>query len=353
MIDSSSQYYRIKKKNRLVILLLLAIIPVLFVLDLSIGSVEIPFKEVIRILFGAVSENRSHQIIIADTRFPQALTAISAGIGLSVCGLVLQTFFRNPLVGPSILGISSGASLGVALIIMGSAYFGIELIGLGGSSLILMAAIIGSISVLLLILLFSKISESSTTILIAGLMIAYLIGAAVQILEQLADKDELQQYVFWGFGSFAGQSIQSSYVFFVLSVAFVLPVLLLVKSLNVWILGTTYAQSLGINSKSFRIKIILVSGIVAGIVTGFCGPIAFIGLAVPHIVRRLIRTNDHLILIPAVALAGASLCLICDIIAKAPLWNSPLPLNAITSLFGAPIVIWILFRQRKMKGADE
>lgn len=346
------QYKNLKRRNNSIIILLFLSIPLFFILDVFTGTVYIPFSDIISILSGSTIENQAYQIIIADTRFPQAIFALATGMGLSVCGLMLQTFFRNPLVGPSVLGISSGASLGVAIVVLGAFYFSFDFSSTFGSVAIIISAIVGSFFILLLLLIFSRISNSNATLLIAGIMISYLIGASVQLLQQVADKSELQRFVYWGFGSFSGHSIKESYFYFAFILICSLPILFLVKSFNAWNLGPVYARSLGIQIAPFRLKVILFTGIITGIVTAYCGPIAFIGLAVPHLVKRIIQTGNHLVLFPAVMLAGASLCLVCDIIAKLPFWNSPLPLNAITSLFGAPIVIILLLKQRKYKSEE-
>lgn len=347
MTTLQEQYQRKKKRAFIYLLLLLLCLPFLLLLDVATGSVQIPFSETVKVLFGGMAEKQSWHLIIADTRFPQAITAIAAGAGLSVCGLLLQTYFRNPLAGPSVLGISSGAAFGVAVVTMGGTLLGMEFTGVIAHSAIILSAVTGAVFVLILILVFSRYSNNTTTVLIAGLMIAYLVGAMTQLLEQFAAKDELQRFVYWGFGSFAGHSLYDSYLFTGMVLLLLIPVLWLVKPLNTWSLGENYAVSLGISVKKVRWQIILVSGLLTGVVTAYCGPVAFIGLAVPHLVRRLIRINDHFVLIPAVALAGAILASVCSTITKLPVFNGPLPLNAVTSLFGAPVVIWILLRNNR------
>jgi iron complex transport system permease protein len=345
-------YLQNKRKDQFRILLLLCAVPVMFLLDLSLGTVPVPLEDTWRVLTGNNASKESWHYIILETRLPQAITALIAGAGLACGGLLLQTFFRNPLAGPSVLGISSGAMLGVAVLMLGSGFFGFSLQGLSGNVSITIAAFAGAMLVLLLIMLFSRVSRDPVTVLIAGLMVGYLIGALVNILQQISTSDQLQKFVYWGFGSFSGHSLTETYFFSAVIVLSIISLWILVRPLNAWILGEQYARSMGIKIDSFRWQIILITGLLAGTVTAFCGPVAFVGLAVPHLVRRLIRSEDHAVLIPSVAIAGALLCSFCSVIARLPFSEQALPLNAVTSLIGAPVVIWVILRRRKLKGGE-
>ncbi len=352
MNDLYAAYRQRRKKDRLWLLGLCVLLPFFFLLDVSLGPVSIPLADTFRMLTGQMPAQASWVYIIYDTRLPQSLTALAAGAGLAVAGLMLQTFFRNPLAGPSVLGISSGAMLGVAFVVMGSGWFGYAFSGAAAQTVQWLAAFAGSIGVLMLILLFSRISRDSVTVLIAGLMIGYLAGALVSLLQQVASREHLQQFVFWGFGSFSGLTLRQSLLFLCAIVVMLWPVRLLAKSLNAFLLGDLYARSMGVRLSRFRWQVILITGMLAGTVTAFCGPVAFIGLAVPHLVRRVIRTEDHALLLPSVAVAGALLCLLCSLVSRAPFWEQSLPLNAVTSLIGAPVVIWVILRQQRWKGGN-
>lgn len=350
MSELLSQFVSRRKNDRRTILILSLFIPLLFILDLLLGSVSIPASEVFTILFGGEAEKQTWRLIVLDTRLPQSLTAVFAGAGLAVGGLLLQTFFRNPLAGPDVLGVSSGSMLGVALVFMGFGIFDFSFTGISGNFLLILASFAGAFFVLLLILLFSKVSREPVTVIIAGLMIAYLINALISLLQHAAAREGLQQYVFWGFGNFSGLDLQQSLLFSVLMLVFMLPVYFLVKPLNAWRLGEWYAKSVGINASSFRWNLIVLSGLITATVTAFCGPVAFIGIAVPHLVRLLMKSEDHFLLFPAVALSGALLSLLCSVLTRLPFFEEPLPLNAVTSLIGAPVVIWVILRGNRQKG---
>ena len=320
-----------------------------FIVNISLGSVSIPFKDVIGQLFGFGVENETWRYIVQDYRLPKAITAIIVGSGLGISGLLMQTLFRNPLAGPFVLGISSGASLGVALMIMGASIFG----GVIGGLLItkwslVLASSVGSLLVLLAVVVVSQRVRDTMAILIIGLMFASITAAVVSVLSYFATAEQLQQYIFWGFGSLGHLSWQE---LMVLLLVFILGLILSIaslKALNTLLLGENYAKSLGLNIKQSRMIIILATSLLAGTITAFAGPIAFIGLAVPHIARQIIGTSDHKILLPAIFMIGAIIMLLCDSIAQVPNSDYTLPINAITSLFGAPIVIWLLVRKRKM-----
>jgi len=338
-----------KYKYKLLIWLPLVILG-LFLLDISLGSVYIPIEEVFNILIGGDVEKSSWQNIILKFRIPRALTAITVGAALAVSGLQMQTLFRNPLAGPFVLGISSGASLGVALLMLSgslitTSFFMSDL----GNWLIVIAASLGSGLVLMLVVAVSIRVRDSMTLLIIGLMFGSLTGAVVSILQYFSTGDEIQLYLFWTFGSLGGLNIDELKVLSVIVIVGLAVTVALIKPLNALLLSENYARSMGVSIKSSRLLIILSTSLLAGSVTAFCGPIAFIGLAVPHLARLLFDTSDHKILLPAVALTGIIIMLVCDIISQLPGSQSLLPINAVTSLLGAPVVIWIILKRGSMK----
>lgn len=315
-----------------------------FLVNLNLGSVSIPMAEVFGSLFGA-----SNNYIIQHFRLPKALTAILVGSGLGISGLLMQTLFRNPLAGPFVLGISSGASLGVAIIILGSSLFGGTLATMLISKWsIVIAASLGSFMVLLAVLIVSSKIRDTMAILIIGLMFGSITAAVVSVLSYFSSAEQLQQYIFWGFGSLGNLSWDELAIFFGIYIIGMLLTLVSIKALNTLLLGENYAKSLGLNIKQSRLIIIVATSLLAGTITAFAGPIAFIGLAIPHITKQLFHTSNHKTLLPAVFLIGAIVMLICDSIAQLPTSDYTLPINAITSLIGAPVVVWLLVRQRKM-----
>jgi len=319
-----------------------------FVLNISLGSISIPFSEVLKSLC-STTDNDTWQVIIMEFRLPKALTAIMVGSGLGISGLLMQTLFRNPLAGPFVLGISSGASLGVAIVILGSGLFG----GLFATAhmakwSIVIAASLGSFLVLLAVLAVSNKVRDTMAILIIGLMFGSITSAVVSVLSYFSSAEQLQQYVFWGFGSLSNLSWYELLIFFIIYAVGLLLSIASIKGLNSLLLGDNYAKSLGLNLKQSRLVIILATSLIAGTITAFSGPIAFIGLAIPHLTRQLFKTTNHKILLPAVFLFGAIVMLICDSIAQVPGSDYTLPINAITALVGAPVVIWLLVKQRKM-----
>ena len=312
------------------------------------GSVAIPIQDVIKSLFGN-STNENWQYIVQDYRLPKAITAILVGSGLGISGLLMQTLFRNPLAGPFVLGISSGASLGVALVILGSGFFG----GVFSTFLIskwsiVIAASLGSFLVLLAVMIVSSKVRDTMAILIIGLMFGSITAAVVSVLSYFSSAEQLQQYIFWGFGSLGNLSWNELLIFFIIYCLGILITIVSIKALNTFLLGENYAKSLGLNIKQSRFIIIIATSLLAGTITAFAGPIAFIGLAIPHLTRQIFNTSNHKILLPAVFLFGAIIMLVCDSIAQLPTSDYTLPINAITSLIGAPVVIWLLVRQRKM-----
>lgn len=320
-----------------------------FFANISLGSVYIPLNEVYKSLIGHATEQETWQHIIQNYRLPKAITAILVGSGLGISGLLMQTLFRNPLAGPFVLGISSGASLGVAMVILGSSVFG------GAFALFLMskwsiivAASLGSFLVLLAVLMVSLRVRDTMALLIIGLMFASITAAIVNVLSYFGSAQQLQHYIFWGLGSLGNLSWDELLIFFIVYCFGLLISLASVKSLNTMLLGDNYAKSLGLNIRRSRFAIIIATSLLAGTITAFTGPIAFIGLAIPHLTRQVFNTSNHKILLPAVFLFGGIVMLICDGIAQVPNSDYTLPINAITSLVGAPVVIWLLVRKRKM-----
>ncbi len=329
-------------------LMLILVLVISFFVNISFGSVNIPFRSILSSLFGKI-ENSTWEVIITDFRLPKAITAILVGSGLGISGLLMQTLFRNPLAGPFVLGISSGASLGVALVILGSGLFG----GAFAASLttkwsIVIAASLGSFLVLLAVLAVSSKVRDTMAILIIGLMFGSITAAVVSVLSYFSSAEQLQQYIFWGFGSLSNLSWNELLIFLGIYLIGLLLSILSIKGLNSLLLGDNYAKSLGLNLKQNRLIIIIATSLIAGTITAFAGPIAFIGLAIPHLTRQIFTTSNHKILLPAVCLFGAIIMLVCDSIAQIPGSDYTLPINAITALVGAPVVIWLLLRQRKM-----
>lgn len=312
------------------------------------GSIAIPLTEILSGLTGGEISRKSWEIILFDYRIPKAFTAILAGVALSLSGLQMQTFFRNPLAGPYVLGISSGAGLGVALLLLGGSAFGWELLGAGGFAGIwgtILAASTGAILVLVLMSLTAWRVKDSMTLLIIGLMFGSATGAIISVLSYFGGADELKLFTVWSMGSLGGVSQAQLGVFLITCVVGIIPVLIYVKSFNAMLLGERYAESMGVNLYRLRWAMIISTGILAGSATAFCGPVAFIGIAVPHLARMVFQTGDHRVLFPASALIGAGFLLLCDSISQLPGTAETLPINAITSLFGAPLVIWLILKR--------
>jgi iron complex transport system permease protein len=336
------------QKNKSILFIVLAMLSVLlFVLDISFGSVSIPFKDVYSTLIGNQATKETWQYIILNYRLPKAITAILVGMGLSISGLLMQTLFRNPLAGPYVLGLSSGSSLGVAFVVLGSSFLPAFLSSLLISSYgIIIASCFGSLLVLLAVLFVSQQLRDTMAILIVGLMFGSFSSAIVNVLTNFSTAEQLQKFTFWSMGnlgnlSWASIGILSGSVFVGLLLSF-----FSVKSLDALLLGENYAKSLGLNYKKARLIIIFATSILAGTITAFAGPIAFIGLAVPHIAKLVFQSSNHRILFWATLLFGAIIMLLCDIISQLPGSDYTLPINAITSVIGAPIVIWLLVRKK-------
>ena len=331
-------------------LLIMASIFLFFFLNLVLGSVSIPLRAVWNILWGTGNESVIWQNIIWKSRVPQALTALVAGAGLSVSGLQMQTVFRNPLAGPSVLGISSGASMGVAFVVLLSGSLGgvaLSKLGFMGEIALTIAAIAGSLSIMALIVFVSQKVRGNVTLLIIGVMIGYIANAVIGVLKFFSAEEDIRAYVIWGLGSFARVSGDQMTLFICIMVVLLPLSFLLVKTLNLLLLGDAYARNLGLNIKRARLLVITCSGVLVAIVTAYCGPIIFLGLAVPHLCRGMFRTSDHRILMPASLLAGASLALVCNLIARMPGFEGALPVNSVTALVGAPVVMSVLFNKRR------
>ena len=338
-----------RKKWRVVFIVLALTLGLCFVLSISLGSVEISIGYIFNHFFG-IPDNQVWSNIIQNFRIPKALTSILAGSALAISGLQMQTLFRNPLAGPFILGISSGAGLGVALVIFLGVWLGgfIGLTGIGRSWLLVGASGIGSFLVLSVVLIASFRIRSGVSLLIIGLMFGSAVSALVSILQYFSQAENIQAYVIWSFGSLGSLSwselsIMGPVILFSLMLSF-----LLSKPLNALLLGENYAESLGLNLRQSRMLIIINTSLLAGTVTAFCGPIAFIGLAVPHVARMLFNTGNHILLTPLVIMVGAILLLVFDILAQLPGMQETLPINAVTSLFGAPFVIWLILRKSNL-----
>lgn len=319
-------------------------------LNLALGSVDIPLREVLSILRGHGSSNVIWENILLRTRLPQTLVSLGAGMALGVAGLLMQTLFRNPLAGPSVLGISSGSSLGVGFVLLlaGQLWsFSFASIGVWGDLALILASLAGAFAVLSLILFVSHKIGGTLSVLIIGVMIGYLSNSILSVLKFYSVEENIQNYVIWGLGSFSRMSIDRAYLFVLITVIPSLLALLLSKSLNLMALGDRYASNLGLKIKRARLLIILFAGILTAIVTAFCGPIIFIGMAVPHMAKLVSRTSNHLYLISNACLLGAATALLCNLLARLPGMESELPINSVTAFIGAPVVISVIWKKRK------
>ena len=325
---------------------LVLIIVALFVLNIFVGSVSIPPADVLHIMLGGDSKP-SWQYIVMESRLPQAITALLAGGSLAVSGLMLQTAFRNPLAGPSVFGINSGAGLGVALVMLllgGSLSAGS--VSVSGFVAILLAAFIGAMMVMAIIFMFSTLVRNSVMLLIIGIMIGYISNSAISLLNFFATDEGVKSYMVWGMGSFSGVSMRMMPVFVLVTLAGLVGAVILVKPLNALLLGDRYAENLGINIVRVRNWLLVVTGLLTAIVTAFCGPVAFIGLAVPHITRLVIHTDNHRLLLPATILMGSIVALVCNLLCVLPGESGVIPLNAVTPLIGAPVIIYVITTRR-------
>lgn len=335
------------KRSVSIILLLVASIIMLFAMNLIVGSVRIPLADVCDILFDKFEGKESWKYIVMDNRLPQALTAMLCGASLAVCGLMLQTAFRNPLAGPDVFGISSGAGLGVAIVMLllgGSV--SITMFTVSGFLAILTSAFIGAIVVTMIILFLSTMVRNSVLLLIVGLMVGYVSSSAVALLNFFASEEGVKSYMVWGMGNFGGVSMDHMLLFALLCLVGIIASIFLIKPLNIMLLGTQYAESLGINIRQIRNLLLVTVGLLTAVTTAFCGPISFIGLAIPHISRLLFRTDNHQILLPGTVLTGAVIALFCNLVCYLPGELGIIPLNAVTPLIGAPVIIYVIIKRR-------
>lgn len=323
------------------------VVLVLFALNLLLGSVSIPAGDVVNILLGDQSAKASWQFIVLESRLPQAITATLCGAALAVSGLMLQTAFRNPLAGPSVFGVNSGAGLGVALVML---FLGgglsVGSVSITGFAAILLAAFVGAMTVMVIIFFFSTLVRNSVMLLIIGIMIGYISNSAISLLNFFATDEGVKSYMVWGMGSFGGVSMDNMPVFVIVTMAGLMGALLLIKPLNALMLGDRYAENLGVNILRVRNWLLIVTGLLTAITTAFCGPVAFIGLAVPHIARLLLTTDNHRQLLPATLLCGSVVALVCNLICYLPGESGVIPLNAVTPLIGAPVIIYVIARKR-------
>ena len=332
---------------------LLLMLLTMFVLDLAVGSVHIPFAHIVKIFAGQESQRAAWSNILWLFRLPKALTAILAGAGLAVSGLLMQTLFRNPLAGPSVLGINAGASLGVALMVLSAAAGGVGtrfLDGLGflGELGLVVSASLGAALVLGLIMAFAERVRSIMTLLILGLLFGYATNALVSILMHFSIAERIQAYISWTFGSFATTTWKQLSIFTPVILCGLVLAGVLQKPLNALLLGEVYAKSLGLNLKKTRLSLIAITALLSGATTAFCGPVAFLGITIPHLCRICLHTSDHRTLLPAVMLTGAIVALIADIISQMPGSQLVLPLNAVTSLIGVPVIIWVILSKNDL-----
>ena len=323
------------------------VVIVLFALNLLLGSVKIPTADVVSILLGNEASKASWQFIVLESRLPQAITATLCGAALAVSGLMLQTAFRNPLAGPSVFGVNSGAGLGVALVML---FLGgglsVGSVSITGFAAILLAAFVGAMTVMAIIFFFSTLVRNSVMLLIIGIMIGYISNSAISLLNFFATDEGVKSYMVWGMGSFGGVSMANMPVFAIVTIAGLFGALLLIKPLNALMLGDRYAENLGVNIMRVRNWLLIVTGLLTAITTAFCGPVAFIGLAVPHIARLLLTTDNHRQLLPATLLCGSVVALVCNLICYLPGESGVIPLNAVTPLIGAPVIIYVIARKR-------
>ena len=323
------------------------VVIVLFALNLLLGSISIPAADVVSILLGDETAKASWQFIILESRLPQAITATLCGAALAVSGLMLQTAFRNPLAGPSVFGVNSGAGLGVALVML---FLGgglsVGSVSITGFAAILLAAFVGAMTVMTIIFFFSTLVRNSVMLLIIGIMIGYISNSAISLLNFFATDEGVKSYMVWGMGSFGGVSMTNMPVFAIVTLAGLIGALLLIKPLNALMLGDRYAENLGVNILRVRNWLLIVTGLLTAITTAVCGPVAFIGLAVPHIARLLLTTDNHRQLLPATLLCGSVVALVCNLICYLPGESGVIPLNAVTPLIGAPVIIYVIARKR-------
>ncbi len=339
--------YPTSRSNIAFVVLALAII-VLFAVNLLWGTVRIPVGDIVGILLGDEGERPSWRFIVLQSRLPQAITALLCGGALSVSGLMLQTAFRNPLADPFVFGVNSGASLGVALVML--AFSGTITAGaytMTGFVAVFAAAFAGAMSVMAVVFMLSSVVRNGVMLLIVGLMIGYLASSAISILNFFATEEGVKSYLVWGLGNFGGVSMAQMPFFATVTIGGLFLALLLIKPLNALLLGERYAENLGVAITRLRNQLLVITGLLTAVVTAYCGPVSFIGLAVPHITRMMVRTDDHRILLPTTILCGSAIALLCNALCILPGDNGVIPLNAVTPLIGAPVIIYIIVRDRR------
>lgn len=338
-VNSPRRYY-------IVMWSMAVVMVVLFAACLVFGSVDIPLGDVLGSLTGSEVSRATSRVIVLETRLPMACTAMLAGAALSIAGLLMQTTFDNPLAGPSILGISTGSSLGVAIVMLA---LGGSIGGVLGSSLsALIGALLGAGVIMLVLLAFSSIVKNSVMLLIIGIMVSHLASSAISLLNFFSTQEGVHSYVIWGLGNFSGVTLERLPIFAILVIASVMLSMMLVKPLNALLLGARYAENLGVNIRGTRNRLLVLSGVLTAVVTAFCGPIGFIGLIVPHIARLSLRSSNHIVLLPATALAGAVVALLCTLISVVPSASGIIPINAITPIIGVPIIIYIIVNRKRI-----
>ena len=340
-----------KTNKTLYLSILLATLALMFFcLDLFLGSVEIPLKNILSILFGETNEKESWQIIILESRLPKAIAAILCGSALSVCGLQMQTLFRNPLAGPYILGISSGAGLGVAIFVMGISFLGLSAycISLFSNYGIIISSILGSLGVLSILIMVINRLKDIMTVLIIGIMIGSIITAIIGIIQYFSHDAQLKSFIMWTMGDLS--SVTNNQLSLLAPIVIIGLILSYIssKNLNAYLLGESYARSLGVNIKRSRVIIIVITSILTGSITAYCGPVGFVGIIIPHLARMISNTSNHRVLIPLSILLGVNILLIADIISQLPGFEINLPINSITSLIGIPFIIWIILKNKKI-----
>lgn len=325
-------------RNNLIWLTAAVFLPLFVLANIYYGAVEIPFKSVTQSLFGNGCGNSAWDYIIIQSRFPAAITAMITGAALGVCGLLLQTYFRNPLAGPSILGITSGANLAVAICILGFGFI--------SEGFLTFYSMLGAMAIMFILIALGKIVRNSVTLLIVGILISYITNAVITLLNYYSSADGVQSLLIWGMGNFNAVGMKSLALYSILIAIGLFLSILLIKPLNAWMLGEMYAKNLGINLKSTRILILFTTGLLAAVTTAYCGPIAFVGLSMPHLSRMITKTDNHRILIPTSAICGALCTLICLFISTLPENGRLLPINALTPIFGVPLIIYVLIRKK-------
>lgn len=318
-----------------------------FMALLCIGAVNIPLEKIWEIITGDADPSRTESIIIMQSRLPMSIAALLAGASLSIAGLLLQTTFRNPLAGPSILGVSSGASLGVAIITLGASY--LSLSGYNSGWMAITGALCGAAVVMCVLLLLSNILKNPVMLLIVGVMVSYLASSIISLLNYVAPSEDVKSFIVWGLGSFSSVRVSQLPILASSVCISLLGACLLAKPLNALLLGERYAASMGYSLKSLRTALMVISGLLTALITAFCGPIGFIGLIVPHIARILTGSSNHLILIPATILAGTSLMLICALCTVIPTSSGVIPVNVITPIIGVPMILYIILRRKNLK----